>query len=120
MRAQAPKGETIFIASLDSRIIAALRLSPVGHNYLLRSMCVSSELRNQGIGSFLLQQIQPDLADINCYCFPYSHLESFYSSAGFSLINIETAPEAIRDKFQRYVNNGKKICLMKHQHTVVE
>ena len=120
MRAQAPKGEAIFIASQDTQIIAALRLSPSGDDYLLRSMFVSTELRQQGIGSHLLQQIQDTLNSIECYCFPYSHLENFYQSAGFILVDIKSVPEAIRDKFLRYLNNGKDIILMKHQQTVVE
>jgi N-acetylglutamate synthase-like GNAT family acetyltransferase len=120
MRAQAPKGEAIYIASKGTHIIAALRLSPSGNDYLLRSMCVSAELRQQGIGSHLLQHIQSRLNAVECYCFPYSHLESFYQSAGFTLIDIDSAPEAIRDKFTRYLNNGKDIVLMKHQQVVVE
>jgi len=120
MRAQAPKGETIFTASQGTQIVAALRLSPNDNDYLLRSMCVSAELRHQGIGSYLLQQIQTELNAIECYCFPYSHLENFYRSAGFILIDTHSAPPAIRDKFQRYLNNGKDIVLMKHQQTVVE
>ena len=120
MRAQAPKGEAIYIASQGTKLVAALRLSPNGTNYLLRSMCVSAELRHLGIGSYLLQQIQAELNAIECYCFPYSNLQSFYNSAGFKLINIESAPTAIKDKFQRYRDNGKDIALMKHQQSMVE
>jgi len=120
MRAQAPRGETIFVATKGTQLIAALRLSPAGNDYLLRSMCVNAELRQRGIGSYLLQQIQGELNAIECYCFPYSHLVSFYAASGFALVDIDTAPAAIRDKFQRYLNNGKDICLMKHQQSVVE
>lgn len=120
MRAQAPKGEAIYIAMLDSHIVAALRLSPVANGFLLRSMCVASELRQQGVGSYLLQQIQEELDNIDCYCFPYSHLNEFYTRAGFQLISSAVAPEAIRDKFNRYLHSGKDICLMKHSRSVVE
>ena len=120
MRAQAPKGEKIYVVTLDSRIIAALRLSPIGTNHLLRSMCVASDLRKQGIGSYLLEQIQSELVNLNCYCFPYTHLESFYGSSGFVALEVESAPEAIQDKFLRYINNGKNICLMKHQRSMIE
>jgi len=120
MRAQAPKGESIFIATQGHHIVAALRLSPNEDSFLLRSMCVSAELRQQGIGRHVLLHIQSHLNDIECYCFPYSHLESFYQSAGFTLIDTDSAPEAIRDKFSRYLNNGKNIVLMKHHPLVVE
>lgn len=120
MRAQAPKGEAIYIATQDSHIVAALRLSPAANGFLLRSMCVATELRQQGVGSYLLQQIQVELGKIDCYCFPYSHLKAFYTRAGFQLISPDTAPEAIRDKFNRYLANGKTICLMKHSKSVIE
>jgi len=115
MRAQAPKGERIFTATLNNQLVAALRLAPVGPYYLLRSMCVSADLRHRGIGSALLQTIQPELCQTSCYCFPYSHLQPFYASAGFIACNAESEPQIITDRFYRYLNNGKDICLMKHQ-----
>ncbi|MCW8935175.1 MAG: GNAT family N-acetyltransferase [Gammaproteobacteria bacterium] len=116
MRAQAPKGDLIFIATSNNAIVAALRLHPVKTLYLLRSMCVQADSRHQGIGSALLDHIQTKLNDIECYSFPYTHLSDFYSRANFVIYDAQLVPEAISDKFYRYVNNGKKICLMKHQH----
>jgi len=115
MRAQAPKGDLIFTASQDNKIIAALRLHPVQGHYLLRSMCVASEIRHQGIGTALLQHLQKTLAEVECYSFPFSHLVKFYNRANFVACDISSVPEAIADKFNRYINNGKKICLMKFQ-----
>jgi len=115
MRAQAPKGDLIYIATINNIIVAALRLQPVNSNYLLRSMCVAANHRHQGIGSALLQNLQNKLNQINCYSFPYRHLTEFYSRAFFQHCEVESAPEAIADKFKRYCNSGKKICLMKHQ-----
>ena len=115
MRAQAPKGDLIFIATHNNIIVAALRLHPVNHGYLLRSMCVAAAHRQQGIGSALLQHLQTTLSDIECYSFPFTHLVDFYRRAHFQLCETETTPQAIVDKFNRYIRNGKKICLMKHQ-----
>jgi len=115
MRAQAPKGDKIFTATVDNKLVAALRLVPTADCFLLRSMCVSAELRHQGIGTALLQAIQPELRQLACYCFPYSHLQAFYARADFMLYPADSTPQIIRDKFQRYLNNGKNICLMKHR-----
>lgn len=115
MRAQAPKNELIYSARLEAQLIAALRLSPLGNDYLLRSMCVAAELRRQGIGQQFLQALQPVLASHKVYCFPFSHLVDFYQQANFELITTDDAPPAIADKFLRYLNNGKHICLMQHQ-----
>lgn len=119
MRAQAPKGDLIFTASLNTKLVAALRLHPVNSAFLLRSMCVSADLRHQGIGSQLLHHLQSQLDSIECYCFPYSHLQSFYKQAGFILYSADDSPEPIADKFNRYLGNGKDICLMKHQQQTV-
>ncbi len=114
MRAQAPKGDLIFTATLDLRIVAALRLHPVNNVYLLRSMCVTAELRQKGIGSAFLTSLQETFASMDCYCFPFSHLESFYSHANFIHCQPTHAPHDIAQKFNRYIENGKNICLMKH------
>lgn len=119
MRAQAPKGDLIFTASINSKLVAALRLHPVNQCYLLRSMCVAADLRHQGIGSGLLMFLQNQFNDIECYSFPFSHLQQFYESAGFQLCDSIHAPEAIADKFNRYLCNGKDICLMKHHQKSV-
>jgi GNAT superfamily N-acetyltransferase len=119
MRAQAPKNELIYSARLKQQtgqpLVAALRLSPLGDDYLLRSMCVAAEQRRQGIGQQFLQALQPILASHNIYCFPFSHLVDFYQQANFALIATEDAPPAIADRFLRYLNNGRDICLMQHQ-----
>lgn len=114
MRAQAPRSDEVYIASQGTSIVAALRLHPLGKAFLLRSMCVDNSLRQTGIGSALLEYLQPRLQSIDCYCFPFSHLQMFYQRAGFITIPVAEAPEAITDRFQRYLNNGKDICLMKH------
>lgn len=114
MRAQAAKDDIVYIARLESRIVAALRLQPVTAGFLLRSMCVDSQLRQQGIGSALLRYIQPQLSQLECYCFPFDHLEAFYTAANFVLVDTSKAPQSIVDRFQRYINSGKHICLMKH------
>lgn len=116
MRAQAPKGDIIYIATSNNAIIAALRLHPVNSHYLLRSMCVQTDNRHQGIGSALLDHIQGKLCEIECYSFPYTHLSDFYFRANFITFDAESVPTAISDKYFRYLNSGKKICLMKHQN----
>lgn len=119
MRAQAPKNELIYSARLQQQagqqLVAALRLSPLGDDYLLRSMCVAAEQRRKGIGQQFLQALQPVLASHTIYCFPFSHLVDFYQQANFALITTDDAPQAIADRFLRYLNNGRDICLMQHQ-----
>jgi N-acetylglutamate synthase-like GNAT family acetyltransferase len=115
MRAQAPKGDIIYIATLDNQIVAALRLQPIQNCHLLRSMCVHQGLRKTGIGSALLNFLQAELSKLCCYSFPYEHLAEFYSRANFHLCETDIVPQAIAGKFVRYIGNGKKLILMIHQ-----
>lgn len=119
MRAQAAKADEIFIASLatgttatSQTIIGALRLCPLGEHWLLRSMSIAQPYQRRGIGLFMLQQIQPVLAAKHCYCFPYSHLQSFYLQAGFQLADSSRCPPEIKRLFEQYLDAGKAICLM--------
>lgn len=114
MRAQAPKGDIIYTAKHKQIIVGALRLQPIGTDYLLRSMCISADQRSLGIGGALLDQIQNHLSSIDCYCFPFSYLQVFYTKANFQLLTPEDAPASISQRFNRYIENGKDICLMKH------
>lgn len=115
MRPQAPKGDLIFTAHHNSTLLAALRLQAVDNVFLLRSMCVAQEYRQQGVGSALLQFIQPELLNIDCYCFPYDHLIDFYQSAGFKQVTPESTPASISDKYTGYIKKQPKLALMKHQ-----
>lgn len=115
-RAQAPRGDEIHIALLDRQLIGALRLSPCDDAWLLRSMCIHEDFRHRGIGSFMLQQIHARLQQTACYCFPFQHLQGFYQRAGFVPVNVDQTPLAIADKYQGYVESGKKILLMQYRN----
>lgn len=116
MRAQAAKADRVFIARDNSNnrqtIIAALRLCPVSDSWLLRSMCVETSFQRQGIGLHMLKQLKHELAEKQCYCFPYSHLQVFYQQAGFSLISPEQANADIVQKFNLYNEQNRDIQLM--------
>ncbi len=116
MRAQAAKADRIFIARLLSDkskpVIAALRLCKIGEDWLLRSMCVEKKFQRQGIGLYMLKQIQTELAEKHCFCFPHSHLQSFYQHAGFQLIDSVQASPEIQQRFKQYIDSGRDILIM--------
>ena len=115
MRAQAAKSDDIVIARSDNdankKIIGALRLCPVENSWLLRSMCIDESYQRQGIGLYMLNKIREQLSSKQCYCFPYQHLETFYASAGFQLIDASTATPEIQALFSQYCEQGKSISL---------
>lgn len=116
MRAQAAKVDEIIIARNNhlpnNAIIAALRLCPVKGSWLLRSMCVDQNHQRQGIGLYMLEQIKHNLSEKKCYCFPHRHLESFYQTAGFLVVNENDANVEIRQLYQQYIESGKDILIM--------
>jgi N-acetylglutamate synthase-like GNAT family acetyltransferase len=114
--AKAGRGEQVFVLREKGAIKAALRLVPKPDSFrFLRSMCVAPECRRQGLGLRLLQEIETDLDRSPLYCFPFDHLQSFYETIGFELRSPDDVPAFIRDPFDAYVRQGKKILIMTRQ-----
>ncbi|MFK0572362.1 GNAT family N-acetyltransferase [Endozoicomonas sp.] len=115
-KGKARGGERAWIARNEQGVIVAgLRASPKSAGYLLRSVWVSGNARRQGIGSRLLNQTMKDmksLASATCWCYPYSHLETFYRRAGFIFPEIESIPSDILQPYQRYQQQGQDFLLM--------
>ncbi len=111
--AKAGRGEQVFVLRQSGAIRAALRLQPKPDAYrFLRSMCVAPEHRRQGLGFRLLQEIETELNQSPLYCFPFDHLQSFYEAIGFELSSPDSVPSFIRDPYEAYVRQGKKILIM--------
>jgi len=113
-RPQAAKSDAVYMARQNQSILGALRLCCYNNSWLLRSMCVLEDYRHKGIGRFMLSSIAAELKDRQCYCFPHHYLESFYSKAGFSLIDPEQTEPIILGLFNNYVAKGRKIILMQY------
>ena len=106
----------VFVAKAGTKIVAAVRLTPKQDGYhFLRSMCVDPEVRGQGIGQQLLAGIESFLDTTACYCYPFSHLLSFYAAAGFSHVEEDAAEHWIREPFLRYCRQGRDIKIMVRQ-----
>lgn len=111
-RPQAAKSDIIYIAMHNNIIVAALRLCHYNNSLLLRSMCIKAEYRRRGLGHYFLDEISSILKDNTCYCFAYTYLEKFYSSAGFNTIVPHKAEQEISELYNIYLSKGKKIILM--------
>ena len=111
--ARAGRGEAVYVARAEGRIIAAVRLVPKPDNHcFLRSFCVAPSWRRQAVGRRLLQALVPVLEGRRCYCFPFTHLQEFYRSAGFIAVAAQTQPDFIADPYHRYCRQGRDILLM--------
>jgi N-acetylglutamate synthase-like GNAT family acetyltransferase len=111
--AKAVRNEHVCVVRRQQQIVAAVRLTPQADGSLfLRSMCVDPALRGQGIGRYLLAQLQPLLDTAFCYCFPFSHLPDFYASAGFIVAADTDVAPAVAEACQRYRRQGRAIVIM--------
>jgi len=105
--------DEVYIVRHQSIIIAALKLVQLDQYLILRSMVVSRLHRRAGVGLFMLRCLAEKLEKRECWCFPFDGLETFYSVIGFRACLPENSPHIIRQKYQQYFSQGKKIFIMK-------
>lgn len=108
----ASKDESVFILK-DKEIICSAKLKSVDKQLLLTGVACTPELRGQGYASQLIKKIlltqkQP------VYCFPYAHLQPFYSQLGFVNAQPQLTPESINRKFHGYSSNKKLLFMVYH------
>ena len=128
-RSQKHKGsasgdEQVFVTYLkanepdtEDTLVAAVRLVPHQGYYWLRSLYVDKTLRAQKLGSQLLTFVHSFLSEhdakpLPIYCFPYTHLNGFYSQNGYTLLAPEALPESLNQLFTRYSGKGESIISM--------
>ncbi|EAT12082.1 GNAT family N-acetyltransferase [Bermanella marisrubri] len=100
------------IEAAKEDIQAAVRLVPNDQYFWLRSLYVREELRAQGIGSALMKTVHSHI-DATIYCFPYKHLEVFYKTLGYELVEIDQLPNSLLQLYQRYQRKSDDILAMK-------
>mgnify|MGYP000117160604 CR=1 FL=1 len=105
--------DEVYIVRHQNLIIATLKLVKLDHYLILRSMVVSPLHRRTGVGSFMLHCLAEKLESRECWCFPFNGLETFYGTIGFKVHLPENSPNIIRQKYQQYFSQGKKIFIMK-------
>ncbi len=110
-KGSASGGEQVFVIYQNDNIIAAVRLVPFEGFYWLRSLYVKSELRGQSLGKKLLEHIHKHIT-LPIYCFPYSHLLSFYQDSGYTLLEPDQLPSNLQQLFNRYQGKGQGLICM--------
>ena len=106
----AHKNERVFVIK-GHRIICAGKLKQFDGQLLLTGIASDPLYRQQGHASELIKSIL-DLYSQPIYCFPYSHLQDFYSKLGFTLAVQETVPTIIHQKFTTYSKNRPLLLMV--------
>jgi len=105
--------DEVYVVRHRNIIIATLKLVKLDQYLILRSMVVSPLNRRTGVGLFMLHRLTEKLETRECWCFPFDGLEAFYGAIGFNTCLPENSPNIIRQKYQQYFSQGKKIFIMK-------
>ena len=105
--------DEVYVVRHQNIIIASLKLVKLDQYLILRSMVVSPLHRRTGVGLFMLRCLAKRLEKRECWCFPFDGLETFYSAIDFRACLPENSPHIIRQKYQQYFSQGKKIFIMK-------
>lgn len=95
----------------DKKIIAVVRIRPIGEFELVTGMLVHPDYRGTGVGDALLEFIKPQLNPGKSFLYALPHLENYYSRAGFQLQAIDTVPNDIGQLYLKY-SSQKPLVLM--------
>ena len=107
-------GERFVLAEDGRQLIGVVRLCNEHGHWVLRTMRVKESYRRQGIGKQMLEVFDFLLPlHTDCYCLTYAHLTTFYGRIGFELIPFQGAPQHLQDRYHRYSEEGKDVCVMK-------
>jgi predicted N-acetyltransferase YhbS len=100
------------VALVEGAIVGVVRLCCEHGIMVLRGMRVADSHQGRGIGAALLRELEPLLANQDCYCIPFSHLEQFYSSIGFEVLEDGLVPAFLAERAARYRSKGEAISPM--------
>lgn len=107
--------DVVFVIWYEGELVGAVRLVPYDHFYWLRSLYIKEALRGKGLGLELLNFVKRSLEGPfkkDIHCFPYEHLQSFYSLGGYRLSDSQLLPETLTDLYLKYLSRGERIIAM--------
>lgn len=104
--------DRVFVVEKQGRILGAVRVEAKQGVQVLRGMYLHPDEVRKGLGTSLLQFIEPPLSNTRSYCIPLDHLTEFYSKIGFRVISHENAPLFLADRIAGYIKEGKKVVIM--------
>jgi N-acetylglutamate synthase-like GNAT family acetyltransferase len=99
--------EFTIVAEDDDRIVGAVRLVIEEGVLVLRGMFIDKPYQRQGIGKQMLDLMDIEIGDRECYSICKEYLERFLGEIGFSKMKPEKAPMHLAERFKEY-SEGKE------------
>lgn len=94
--------DRVLVAEIDGHVAGAVRLCVEEGVQVLRTMRVRPDVQRRGIGRAMLRRFATMLADAECFCLPYAHLDSFYGAIGFERVAPEALPPHLAARLETY------------------
>jgi GNAT superfamily N-acetyltransferase len=102
------------VAESKRALCGAVRVCDEHAVLVLRGMRVCEGMRRQGIGTHLLEAVEPVIGGRDCFRIPHRYLRSFYGRIGFAEIEPSEAPEFLRERWAAYGREyGLDVILMR-------
>ncbi len=85
-------------------VVGAVRLCLEESHLVLRGMLIERNYRQQGLGTQMLHRLEKHMRDQDCYCLPWTHLETFYGKVGFKTVDDADTPDFLRERLAQSQN----------------
>lgn len=115
-----PKGnEKIVVLETHNKIIGSIRIKTYKDCHFLTGMMITKEMRQQDLGSYLLQNLTPFLPLSLSYCLCEPTLTSFYLQNSFKYAEYNSVPNSIKIKYDRYTKDGKILDILVYKNSTI-
>ncbi|GLR77241.1 GNAT family N-acetyltransferase [Aliivibrio sifiae] len=115
-----PKGnEEIVVLETNKKIIGSIRIKAYEDCHFLTGMMITKEMRQQNLGSYLLQQLAPFLPLNTSYCLCEPSLTNFYIQNSFKRAEYNSVPNSIKVKYDRYTKDGKTLDILVYKNPTI-
>lgn len=98
----ASQDDLLVLATDGESVVGVVRLCDEESHLVLRTMLVSQAYRGMGIGLRMLRVVETQIRNRDCYCLPWSHLERFYQTVGFAIVQGSKIPRFLADRLDHY------------------
>jgi pimeloyl-ACP methyl ester carboxylesterase/N-acetylglutamate synthase-like GNAT family acetyltransferase len=105
--------DRVLVAVREGEILGAVRLCREQGVQVLRTMRVRPDAQRRGLGRTMLRRFVTLLAEPECYCLPYAHLEAFYGEIGFERVAPAALPPHLAERLAGYQRDRPHVIAMR-------